>query len=342
MFMPTQEQYIKAIKQFVKKYYHKFVDIDGVHGSQCWDLNHACWRWTLRQLVGTPDYWLLTGNGRAWGAWEKFTGRALNTYFTKVPHGSEPYRYGDYIVWPADFGGLRVPDGHIAIFLKYDSMGNMVVFQQDGAIDRKGKDGKAGKDGLADGVAHYHTWILPRFTPYGALRFKTSDGGQSSPAPQIDTLSPPVKSLPIYSVSVPIVPQTFYLRKDTKLWNLNFARWGTEQGISYPEGTEFTSARMATHSLGGRYHVPSSVEGKPVNHLPHPAPDYGFNAMDCQLSIIPDPVLDTDQAELDQLRGQVKQPPPKPKLRDKPNTSTLDPIINLIVNILSKMFGGKR
>ena len=153
----------KWLARYITENNDKFIDYDGVFGSQCVDLVIDYWdkRWSIPKnysIGGAANFWLL---------FEKIP--TLYNNFVKV--AIKDLLPGDVVIW-----GTKkcMPYGHCAVYTKVTERG-LLVFQQDGSIDKNG-------DGLADGTAHLAVWPASA-NMLGGLRHK-SQIKQPSPAPK--------------------------------------------------------------------------------------------------------------------------------------------------------------
>lgn len=91
---------------------------------------------------------------------------------------------------------------------------------------------------------------------------------------QSQVVAPPV---PVDAASFhyeAIAPHTYELKIATHLWDLNQRSWPAlvnNPAGDGPQGKQFTTTRLATHIMGGKYYIP---DGEPENH--------GYNVVDCQ------------------------------------------------------------
>lgn len=126
------------ISAWINRVEGKYIDEDGVYGSQCVDviINYVQW------LFPGVSRLVTLGRGNAKDLW----GASSTKYFDKIPNDvNDPNqlpRVGDIVIWGA-YGSN--PYGHIAVCLGADSKG-MNLMEQNGFID-------VDKDGNADGVA---------------------------------------------------------------------------------------------------------------------------------------------------------------------------------------------
>jgi hypothetical protein len=118
----------------------KFIDMDGVFGSQCVDVSLHY----VKFLYGV--HWINTlGTGDA----KDLYAAASSKYFEKIPYTGQQAQQGDLIVWDATNYN---PYGHIAVCIQTNGVG-MMLMEQDGFIDTD-------NNGNADGVTYR------KFRPY--------------------------------------------------------------------------------------------------------------------------------------------------------------------------------
>jgi surface antigen len=144
-----------AFGDWVRSVEGRYIDEDGVYGSQCVDvvINYVKWRWPGQDRVK------ILGVGNAKDLWP----RSSDQYFEKIANSPDPNHIpqpGDIMVWNATSSN---PYGHIAVVLSASSS-SIVLMEQDGFIDKD-------SNGNADGVTYRKTrawtnniigWLRPK------------------------------------------------------------------------------------------------------------------------------------------------------------------------------------
>ena len=244
----SSQELNQMVDQAIKQYVGRKVDIDGKFGTQCVDLAQTFWRNCLRHLVSSPDAWLLTGNGTAVGYWLVFRG-AWTKYFTKIPRTKgKPFKPGDLVIWSQGIS----PTGHVAIFVKYDSAGKMVVLEQDGSID-------VDAQGRAQGRARIKTWPNQNHV-IGSLRLNLDSGplrlnldSGPLPAPTPAQKKSPIRS-GIHELAQPY--QVITNKAPTNFWKMSsfVADWQDATHVSQViKGETLTIVAEYSHVIGAIY-----------------------------------------------------------------------------------------
>lgn len=144
-----------AFTDWIPQVEGKYIDEDGVWGSQCADvvIHYVKWLWPNQPSRDT------LGLGNAKDLW----GNSSPAHFEKIPNSADPNqvpRAGDVMIWDATGSN---PFGHIAIVLSATPQ-SIVLMEQDGFIDKD-------SNGDADGVAYRKTrawttniigWLRPK------------------------------------------------------------------------------------------------------------------------------------------------------------------------------------
>lgn len=124
--MATQE----TLAAYVDSVRHKFIDVDGVFGAQCWDQ----WSHYATNFLGVPSWPTYTNaggtgphSGYACNVWHNFEGSGLSEWFVKVGPG-EQMRAGDVPIW--EYGTVWYPWSHIATLLEVRSNGMLRCLTQ--------------------------------------------------------------------------------------------------------------------------------------------------------------------------------------------------------------------
>ena len=350
--MNLKQKVFEAMDQFIAEYNGKPIDIDRKYGTQCVDTIQGGWRWFFRKLLNNLDAWLVTVTGTAVGFWTKMAG-ILNPnkkIFVRIPHGTRRYQKADMLVWNTRLKPMNldyfinIPTGHTAYFVKYVNATTIQVFQQDGDIDKN-------QDGLADGVAHLKNWGIDSGI-LGAYRLKIADddSDQSVPVPATQQTT---KYYTTYTI--PEETRVMMNTPTTTLWNVDFPtkQWHLAKQVGrLPAGKEVRCNRVSKNTSGGVYMIPID------------SPDsYGINKADTTL--LDEPTIETLPTPLptpvQPIAGTPRpgpvviqrapdlnpdQPTPDSKMTtatvttsDKPNSSSLDPLISAILKFIRKFLG---
>lgn len=142
------------IADYIRENNGKYIDFDGVYGSQCVDYVVDF----IDKVFATPKNYSVGSAKNFWYYFEQIA--TLRNNFVKVAPAD--MRLGDIVIF--DWKNPSYPHGHCAVFVKNLADNAFQVAQEDGAIDKN-------NDGLADGVAHFFNW--KRDFVLGALRHKS-------------------------------------------------------------------------------------------------------------------------------------------------------------------------
>lgn len=123
------------LAEYVATVRHRYIDVDGVFGAQCWDQ----WSHYATRFLGVPSWPTYTNagglrphEGYACNVWHNFERSGLDQWFTKIPAGGL-LRPGDVPIW--EFGSAWYPLSHIATLLDVRPSGMLrCLTQNPGAV----------------------------------------------------------------------------------------------------------------------------------------------------------------------------------------------------------------
>lgn len=132
-----------SVDAFVSTYLHRYVDVDGYYGGQCWDL----WERYSRDVVGVGGISTQYSShpGYAIGIWDGYSRNGAAPYYDQISASAVP-RKGDVAIW--HWGAYTHEYSHIAIVME-DRGSNVLVFEQNGYPLKSCEIQQTTKSGLA-------------------------------------------------------------------------------------------------------------------------------------------------------------------------------------------------
>lgn len=146
---------LMSVDSFVSTYLHRYVDVDGYYGAQCWDL----WERYSRDVVGVSNIstQYSAHPGYAIGIWDGYSRNGAAPHFDQISASSKPVK-GDVAIWK--WGAYNHESSHIAIVME-DRGADVLVFEQNGYPLKSSEIQQTTKSGLAG-------YLRPKnLAPYG-------------------------------------------------------------------------------------------------------------------------------------------------------------------------------